>query len=951
MLVRCLRFGGCVDWLVRSGRLRHGIGIILILALGTVFIALPEPAVADPGPASVEGYPLELAGWSDVTIEELEAAARQQLRRARAHDRIERTAPPAPSIAPETCPVLVPPLKPSKETSWRLVPRRAVTQTTWKGVAPASESAPSVFAEYISEQVVQSRCIFCHVEGGVSGHTRLVLSPATVSDHAKRNLATFQGFVEAVEGGADRILSKIQGVGHGGGVQVPAGSVEFANMERFMRLLDGTVQEPVISPDTLFDGVTMGKPEKVLRRAALIFAGRLPTRAEIGAVSDGRISSLRRTVRNLMRGPGFHDFLIRASNDRLLTDRHLDEQIFDVDRDDFFVALANEHLMRAKAAFDRGYSSHRRDPAYQEWRTALEFGLARAPLELIAHVVENDLPYTQILTADYIMANPVVARAYGASTLFDNPDNPNEFKPSRIVSYYRDDDSKVVIRIDDRPFEAQRIVNPGNLSTDYPHAGLLNTTVFLGRYPTTATNRNRARSRWTYYHFLGVDIEKSAARTTDPAALADTNNPTMNNPACTVCHQLMDPVAGAFQNYGEEGLYRDERGGMDSLARLYKYPRDGSESLYQRGDTWYRDMREPGFGEMLAPNADNSLQWLARQIVADPRFAEAAVRFWWPGIFGEEITLPPEDSSDSDYQGQLLASQAQAAEVSRLAEAFRAGIEGGRAFNAKDLFAEIVLSPWFRAETLAVDDPVRESALRHAGMERLLTPEELKRKTDAITGFVWGRWPRRWVEGETSHLDAAIARRSRYKLVYGGIDSDGIPTRADETTPLMAAVAQSHAVEVSCPIVAREFYLWPDRQRRLFRGIGLDDSPATEVGSAAIKRKLAELHSNLFGVAATVGSPDVEEAYRLFVEVWNRKRSTEGDQFPGLMRCEFRSDHLYFEGIADDVLRYDKWGRASWNWDRVRELEPLDESDPHHVARTWVVTLAFLLSDYRYLYF
>ena len=25
---------------------------------------------------------------------------------------------------------------------------------------------------------------------------------------------------------------------------------------------------------------------------------------------------------------------------------------------------------------------------------------------LIAHVVENDLPYTEILTADYIMANP-----------------------------------------------------------------------------------------------------------------------------------------------------------------------------------------------------------------------------------------------------------------------------------------------------------------------------------------------------------------------------------------------------------------------------------------------------------------------------------------------------------------------------------------------------------------
>lgn len=874
-----------------------------------------------------------------------------RVRRARAHDRMMPAASPALSEVPPNCPVFGPPLQPSKQTPWPFLHRRAVTQTRWKGVAPASESSPTLFAEYISEQIVQSRCINCHVEGGVSGHTRLVFSPSTVVDHAQRNLAMFEGFVETVEGGADRILSKIQGVGHGGGVQVPAGSADFANMERFMRLLDGTVLEPVVSPDTLFDGVTMGKPEKILRRAALLFAARLPTRAEIGAVSDGRISSLRRTVRNLMRGPGFHAFLIRASNDRLLTDRHLDNRIFDIDRDEFFVALADAHLMRAKAAIDRGYPRPTSDPAYREWSRALRFGLARAPLELIAHVVEKDRPYTEILTADYIMANPAVAGAYGASTRFDDPSDPDEFKPSRIVGYYRNDDSKVVLRVDDGPFRARRIVHPGNLSTDYPHAGLLNTTVFLARYPTTATNRNRARSRWTYYHFLAVDIEKSAARTTDAAALADTNNPTLYNPACTVCHQVMDPVAGAFQNYGEEGFYRDERGGMDSLAGLYKYPRDGSESPYQRGDTWYRDMREPGFGERLAPNADNSLQWLARQIVADPRFAEATVRFWWPAIFGKDVILPPEDLSDSDYAGQLLASQAQAAEVTRLAEAFRAGIAGGRPFNAKDLFAEIVLSPWFQAETLAVEDPVRESALRHAGVERLLTPEELERKTDAIAGFVWGRQPRQWVGGGRSHLDAAIARESRYELVYGGMDSDGIPTRARESTPLMAAVAQSHAVEVSCPIVAREFYLWPERHRRLFRGIGLEDSPATPAGSAAIKRKLAELHGKLLGVTAPVDSPDVEEAYQLFVEVWNRKRDTEGDRFPGTVECRFDADLLYFAGIVDDVLTYDKWGWANWNRERARALEPRDEPDPHHVARTWVVTLAFLLSDYRYLYF
>ena len=60
----------------------------------------------------------------------------------------------------------------------------------------------------------------------------------------------------------------------------------------------------------------------------------------------------------------------------------------------------------------------------------MQHGFRRAPLELIAHVVESDLPYTEILTADYIMANPMAAAAYGASTRFDNPEDEHEFKSS-----------------------------------------------------------------------------------------------------------------------------------------------------------------------------------------------------------------------------------------------------------------------------------------------------------------------------------------------------------------------------------------------------------------------------------------------------------------------------------------------------------------------------------------
>ena len=237
----------------------------------------------------------------------------------------------------------------------------------------------------------------------------------------------------------------------------------------------------------------------------------------------------------------------------------------------------NEFYARKKIAHESG-----EDGPLWRWHAKVQHGFRRAPAELIAHVVENDLPYTEVLAADYIMANPFAAKAYGATTRFDDPEDWHEFKPSRIAKYYlraegfKDEYDPIV--------GANRIIDPGPLRTDYPHSGVLNTSSFLSRYPSTATNRNRARARWTYYHFLGVDIEKSASRTTDPVALADTHNPTMRNPACTVCHSVLDPVAGAFQDYGDEGQYKDQWGGMDSLHRLYK--EDPGTQLNVEGESW-----------------------------------------------------------------------------------------------------------------------------------------------------------------------------------------------------------------------------------------------------------------------------------------------------------------------------------------------------------------------------
>ena len=260
-------------------------------------------------------------------------------------------------------------------------------------------------------------------------------------------------------------------------------------MQRFLGLLGEEIRLAALTPETLFDTVVMASPRKTLRRAALIFAGRIPTDAEYAAVEGGDEWALRTTIRGLMEGPQFHEFLIRASNDRLLTDRDGDGIGFHS-----FVDFSREHYRRKKAAHDSG--DERAWNEFGQWVDRVGHGVLRAPLELIAYVAENDLPYTEILTADYIMANPVTAAAYGASTRFDDPEDIHEFRPSRIVDYYRQGEG---YESEYNPLTlAVRVLDPGPLQTDYPHAGILDTIAFLKRYPSTATNRNRARSRWQH---------------------------------------------------------------------------------------------------------------------------------------------------------------------------------------------------------------------------------------------------------------------------------------------------------------------------------------------------------------------------------------------------------------------------------------------------------------------
>lgn len=127
-------------------------------------------------------------------------------------------------------------------------------QLTNLSTAPMTEfeTAREVFDADISQPIVQSRCINCHVEGGASGHTPLVFVNSETDHHEEHNFGEFKDYLADSDHGdhdhdhedepAAVILDKIQGNrSHGGGEQVPADSEDFGSMERFLAILEDEV--------------------------------------------------------------------------------------------------------------------------------------------------------------------------------------------------------------------------------------------------------------------------------------------------------------------------------------------------------------------------------------------------------------------------------------------------------------------------------------------------------------------------------------------------------------------------------------------------------------------------------------------------------------------------------------------------------------------------------------
>jgi hypothetical protein len=356
-----------------------------------------------------------------------------------------------------------------------------------------------------------------------------------------------------------------------------------------------------------------------------------------------------------MKEDAFYDRLREGFNDIFLT--------LGVDGNADQAVLSYEHFEKTRQWYQKFDLSNIKDENERRragYKLANDYrrALLAEPMKLIEYIARNDRPFTEIVTADYIMVSPYSARGYGifeqVKDRFKNPDDLDEFIPVKLKALVGRSKSE----------------NQDSVTGSYPHAGLLSTFQYLTRYPTTETNRNRLRARMYYQHFLGVDVLELAARVSDAAAVtARYQNPTMQAAECVVCHKTVDPVAGLFQDY-------------------WRF--DANFSIYgKRKGGWFEDMFAAGFEGEDLPRAERwrSLQWLGERTAKDPRFAVAMTEHVYYILTGRKVLVPPKDLDDPLYPAMARAYREQRRKVEAIA--FRFAKSG---FNLKTVFKDWVLS-------------------------------------------------------------------------------------------------------------------------------------------------------------------------------------------------------------------------------------------------------------------
>jgi len=214
--------------------------------------------------------------------------------------------------------------------------------------------------------------------------------------------------------------------------------------------------------------------------------------------------------------------------------------------------------------------------------------IANEPLALLEYIIDNDLPYSYIVTAPHSMANPQLAQMWDM--------------------YYPED---------------SRGWQPVIYKDGRPHSGMLTMTTMWERYPSMGGNANRHRANAISKMFLCDDYLSRPVvlnRAAVDQLTIDPENAISVNASCQSCHSTLDPIASNFFGFFN---YDDQLG----IERTMYRPEMEEEWRYYSG-------KEPGY---YGRPTSNIIEF-GEQLAKDQRFMDCAVKTVFEGLTQREIT-------------------------------------------------------------------------------------------------------------------------------------------------------------------------------------------------------------------------------------------------------------------------------------------------------------------------
>lgn len=770
--------------------------------------------------------------------------------------------------------------------------------------APAKCVGTDVYFRDTAWPQVFSACAQCHVAGGQASGTRFTLKPPAVSDYISQNIQAVRYMMAFEQDGKPLLLLKpTMAVPHGGGLQIAAGSDKQAILEETINRLKNPVICPGDGPKPVTEGVTFADAYATLRKASWQLVGRPSTPAEVTAVDANGLSALDNIIEAQMKEPAFEERIREIFADVLLTDGFRAGNTINSTS-----IVASEYYPPGSVDYWGGPDWDTRSWANGEGIRLTE-ALAREPVEFVVQAVKTNRPLSDILTAKHRLLNAYSARffkvpykGFAPGTPFDMIPNPQEYVAVTSV--------------------------PGinEVAGNGEYAGIFTTSSFLLRYPSSPTNFNRKRARFTYKYFLNFDIMQAAPRI-DASAVDLNDVPTRKNPQCTGCHEKIDPVAGMFMNQDECGY---------DGAVFYQPP--GSPKNNACSDQGWApsdQMFPPGVAAgdsnaLAAADRPKALEKLAAYIVAQPGFVEAMTAHVYVGLMGRPLLKAPSDPNMPNFATLDAAYNAEQAALAAFAKTFA---DGG--LMLKPLVIAIVKSDAFRA--IHADDPTRMELLGMGG-GKITTPEILNRKIQAVTGITWrhhladvpqnsGYQP---VGPHDGSREAYLLLRTEMKTLYGGIDGsfDGVKVRSRLPSTLTAGIVEHMALTASCESVARDFDK-PMGNRLLFPKVGsalVPNGNATSPEQAPIIENIRYLHEMILGERLAANDPEILATYQLLVDAHN-------------------------DGVAAGIsAALERPCANDMNLATGEIVNGGTTQDPEYVIRAWQAVVAYMLMDYRFVF-